>query len=131
MKRLLIIGLPIVAAGCSGATAPAPPPTVAAAVPAKKTPILAKSCVQLNRIREARVIDDRTIDFYLANHEVLRNTLPQACPQLGYEKAFTYSTSLSQLCSVDIITVVIQGGGPHTGASCGLGPFAPNTPVAR
>ena len=48
----------------------------------------ARSCVDLNRIREARVVDDRTIDFYLGSREVLRNTLPNACPQLGFEKAF-------------------------------------------
>jgi len=91
----------------------------------------AQSCVQLSRIREARVVDDRTIDFYLSSRQVLRNTLPNSCPQLGFERAFSYSTSLSQLCSVDIITVIIQGGGPIRGASCGLGPFVPYTPIAK
>ncbi|MGI4878937.1 MAG: hypothetical protein ACRYG4_15780 [Janthinobacterium lividum] len=108
-------------------------PTVAATTtvaPAKVSPV-AQSCVQLSRIREARVVDDRTIDFYLSNREVLRNTLPNSCPQLGFERAFSYSTSISQLCSVDIITVIIQGGGPARGASCGLGPFVPYTPIAK
>jgi len=65
------------------------------------------------------------IDFVLHDGSVLRNRLPYACPQLGFERAFTYSTSLSQLCSVDIITVIVQGGGPSRGASCGLGQFTP------
>ena len=80
------------------------------------------SCVELTRIREARVLDDRTIDFYLRDGTVLRNSLPSQCPGLGSERAFSYSTSLSRLCATDIITV-IQSSGPRTGASCGLGRF--------
>ncbi len=118
-------------AGCSETTprtpaAPPPPPknTVASAA-------APSGCIQLSQIRESRVVDDSTIDFYLRDGRVLRNTLTNACPQLGFERAFTYSTSLSQLCSVDIITVIIQGGGPRTGASCGLGKFVPYTPVPK
>ena len=62
---------------------------------------------------------------------VLKNTLPHSCPSLGFEKAFTYATSLSQLCSVDIISVIQQGGGPRIGASCGLGTFVPTAVAAR
>lgn len=134
MRQITPIFFSLVSLGLVGCTA-APPvkPSVIAATtvaPAKVSPT-AQSCVQLNRIREARVVDDRTIDFYLSNREVLRNTLPNSCPQLGFERAFSYSTSLSQLCSVDIITVIIQGGGPARGASCGLGPFVPYTPIAK
>src|SRR3546814_8937124 len=43
------------------------------------------------------------LDFHMINGEVLRNTLPQSCPQLGFERAFSYKTSLSQLCNVDKI----------------------------
>ena len=130
MRWLPIAGL-VVVAGCSASAPPRPPVATATAIPPKPTAAAAQSCVDLVRIREARVIDDRTIDFYLGNREVLRNTLPNACPQLGFEKAFTYATSLSQLCSVDIITVIVQGGGPRRGASCGLGSFVPYTPPAK
>jgi hypothetical protein len=82
-----------------------------------------ESCVQIRSIRETRVRDDRTIDFHMLNGRVYRNSLPNNCPSLGSERAFSYSTSLSQLCSVDIITVIYQGGGPMRGASCGLGVF--------
>ena len=133
MARWPIIAV-VVVAGCSGSTstrmpvanAPAAPPKTAAAAATAS-----QSCIPLSRIREARVVDDRTIDFYLGGREVLRNTLPNSCPQLGFEKAFTYATSLSQLCSVDIIRVVVQGGGPRLGASCGLGAFVPFTPPAK
>lgn len=134
MRQIIPVVFSLVSFALVGCTATPPvKPTVAATTtvaPAKVSPV-AQSCVQLNRIREARVVDDRTIDFYLSNREVLRNTLPNSCPQLGFERAFSYSTSISQLCSVDIITVIIQGGGPARGASCGLGPFVPYTPIAK
>ena len=112
----------------AGCTAPTKP-VATAAVPPPGAIGTARSCVQLSQIREAKVVDDRTIDFVLSDRSVLRNTLPNACPQLGFERAFSYATSISQLCSVDIITVIIQGGSPRRGASCGLGSFVPYTPV--
>lgn len=84
-----------------------------------------RDCLQLSQIRESRVLDDQTIDFILNNGQVFRNELPFRCPQLGFEEAFSYRTSITQLCSVDIITVIQRGGGIQRGASCGLGRFQP------
>ena len=84
----------------------------------------AKSCIPIISIRETRVHGDRVIDFHTTGKMVYRNTLPQDCPQLGFEERFTYSTSLSQLCSTDIITV-LYASPPMRGASCGLGQFQP------
>ena len=83
-----------------------------------------ESCIPLRSIRESRVRSDQVIDFVMAGGKVYRNTLPQSCPQLGFEERFSYATSLSQLCSVDIITVLYTTPLGH-GASCGLGPFQP------
>ena len=85
----------------------------------------AVSCIPLTQIRETRVRDDRTIDFIMTGRDrAYRNTLPQSCPELGFEERFGYETSLSQLCSTDIITVLRQA--PlMRGASCGLGRFQP------
>jgi hypothetical protein len=83
-------------------------------------------CVQIARIRETRVRDDQTIDFYMNGREVYRNRLPYKCSGLGFEEKFSYSTSLSQLCSVDSITVLHSP--PVTrGPTCGLGKFQPIT----
>jgi hypothetical protein len=85
----------------------------------------AQSCVPLTRIRNSRVLSDRVIDFSTgAGRQAYRVVLAQPCPQLGFEQRFTYSTSLSQLCAQDIITV-LQGPGVTRGASCGLAPFVP------
>ena len=82
------------------------------------------SCVSLRSIRSTQVHDDSTIDFHMNDDKIYRNTLPNSCPSLGFEERFLYKTSLSQLCSVDIITV-LQSPGLSQGASCGLGTFQP------
>ncbi|MDB5689659.1 MAG: hypothetical protein JWL91_1535 [Sphingomonas bacterium] len=105
----------IAAAGVAQARAPAP-----IATPIGK----AEDCVPLQSIRETRVRDDQTIDFYMRNRKIYRNVLAGRCPQLGFEERFTYQTSLSQLCSTDIITV-LQSPNFTRGASCGLGKFQP------
>lgn len=119
---------PIALMLAAGLVACAPPPaprTAAEMVPAGE-PV---SCVQTSQIRSTRVIDDRTIDFTMRGGQVYRNTLPNRCPGLGFERAFSYQTSINQLCNVNIITVVQQGGGPPRGASCGLGMFQPVQPA--
>jgi hypothetical protein len=99
------------------------------AVPAATPTGPARTCVPLSQLRESLVRNDRVIDFRISGDRYYRVTLPQSCPQLGFEKRFAYETSLSQLCAQDIITVL------HTaplmrGASCGLAPFQPVT-IAR
>jgi hypothetical protein len=88
-----------------------------------------QSCIPLAQIRETRVRDDRTIDFIMSGRRAYRNVLPNSCPQLGFEEAFSYSTSLSQLCSSDIITVLQKSTPLMRGASCGLGQFQPVTGI--
>jgi hypothetical protein len=82
------------------------------------------SCVQTTNIRSTSVHGDSVIDFHMLGGKVYRNTLPMSCPSLGFEERFLYRTSTSQLCSVDIITV-LQSPGLSQGASCGLGQFQP------
>jgi hypothetical protein len=86
-----------------------------------------ENCIPLRQISETRVHGDRTIDFIMTGRKVYRNTLPYACPGLGFEERFSYETSLSQLCSVDIITVLYSTPALQRGASCGLGQFQPVT----
>lgn len=109
--------LPLALSAC----AERPPATAQTMIPVGE-PV---TCLQIGQIRNTRVIDDQTIDFVLRNGTIMRNTLPARCPGLGFERAFSYRTSIPQVCNVDIVTVVIQGGGPQIGASCGLGVFQP------
>ncbi len=81
-------------------------------------------CITISRIRTTRVHDDYTIDFELPGKEVYRNTLPNRCPQLGFEERFAYEANVGQLCSVDTISV-IQSGAVGRGPRCMLGKFTP------
>ncbi|MCY1670545.1 DUF6491 family protein [Novosphingobium sp. SL115] len=94
-------------------------------VPAAKVVGEAVNCVPLATIRESVVRDDWTIDFRTGANRWYRNTLPRRCNGLGFERAFSYATSQTQLCNVDIITVIVTNGGPINRGSCGLGSFTP------
>lgn len=89
-----------------------------------------EDCIPITSIRSTRVRSDEVIDFYMAGRKVYRNQLPQRCSGLGFEQKFSYKTSLSKLCSTDIITV-LNGPGISRGASCGLGQFVPVTGAGR
>ena len=86
----------------------------------------AERCVSLTRIDRTEVIDDHNILFHMRGGKIYRNQLPRRCPGLRRERSFSYRTSLSQLCDLDMITVLYDYGiGITPGASCGLGRFIP------
>ena len=102
------------------------PGTAPAVAPAAKVVGEPASCIPINQFRETRIRDDATIDFIGYGDRVWRNTLPGSCPGLKSENRFTYETSLSQLCSTDIVYVLHDyGGSLQRGAGCGLGQFVP------
>lgn len=120
-KALFLSALALLAAGSGSAIARdrnAVPPAEPVGAP--------EDCVQINQIRSTRVHGDSTIDFEMAGGKIYRNTLPYGCPNLGFEERFSYRTSLTRLCSVDIIRVLQNyGGSLQEGAGCGLGKFQP------
>lgn len=122
MRNILIL-LPatLALAACADGPPRTPQPMVPAGDPV--------NCVQINRIRSTSIVDDQTVDFRMSNGTIYRNTLPNSCPGLNAADAFSYRTSQSQLCNVDIIRVLNTGGGPRFGASCGLGQFVPVKPA--
>jgi hypothetical protein len=84
------------------------------------------NCVSLTSIRSTNVVDNSTIDFKMAGGKTYRNSLPHSCPGLKFEDRFSYRTSQSRLCNVDIVRVLHDYGGRLTeGVGCGLGKFQP------
>jgi hypothetical protein len=81
-----------------------------------------QNCVPLQAIDSTDVLDDKTILFKMKGKDTYVNELPYQCPQLKSQDAFSYKTSVSQLCNTDIITV-IDTAVPQRLASCGLGKF--------
>jgi hypothetical protein len=97
-------------------------PATALAEPASPAPEL-RQCLPIGSIRGSNVVDSRTIDFTLRDGSVWRSKLQYSCPQLGTERAFSYATSIPQLCAQDIITVIQPTAGRLMGARCPLAPF--------
>jgi hypothetical protein len=83
-----------------------------------------KRCLDLLRIESTEIIDDKRIVFHLSGGQMYLNTLDFACAGLSRGDPFLYKTSMSQLCDLDLITVLHQqGAGFIQGPSCGLGKF--------
>lgn len=80
-----------------------------------------KHCISLNRIDRTKVLDDKTILFKMRGRKHFVNRMKHSCPSLKREERFMYKTSIGQLCSIDIITVLDSFG--RAWASCGLGDF--------
>lgn len=81
-------------------------------------------CIALSRIDNVDVLDNKRIVFEMVGGGYYLNELPHACPGLRRDSAIMYRTSLSELCDLDVITVLDSlGGGLRPGASCGLGRF--------
>jgi hypothetical protein len=87
-----------------------------------------KNCISLARIDRTRVVNDNTILFYMLGPDVYVNNLPRRCNGLKRTDAFSYETSLSQLCNTDIIRGLRNLGGQFVpSTACGLGLFVPIT----
>ena len=80
-----------------------------------------KSCVPLRSLRDSTIIDDQTIFFKSIGKKGYINRLSHKCPRLASEERFMYSTSISSLCRMEIITVLDSFG--RQWGSCGLGEF--------
>jgi len=127
MMKKLLVAVPLIAG--AAALSFAARSEDAGERPASKAPPVEMlgepvNCVNVSRIRNTRVHDDYTIDFNLGGGDIYRNTLPNRCPQLGFEERFAYEVSTGQLCSIDTIAVIV-GGAVGRGPRCSLGKFVP------
>ncbi|MBN1237310.1 MAG: hypothetical protein JXB36_02355 [Gammaproteobacteria bacterium] len=89
------------------------------------------NCISLSRVDRTEIVDENTILFYMRGSDIYRNVLPHRCPGLRAREPFMYRVTTSQLCNVDVITVLDRiGAGFMPGASCGLGKFQPISEAA-
>jgi hypothetical protein len=85
-----------------------------------------EDCLSLNRINRTKVVDDRTVLFYMRGGDVYQNILPRNCPGLKDNDRFMYKPFSNRLCSSDTITVLERfGGGLDRGFTCRLGEYHP------
>lgn len=78
-------------------------------------------CVNLRFLRDSKIIDDKTIFFHGLGKTGYMNRMSNRCARLAQEERFMYSTSISQLCKGEIITVLDSFG--RQWGSCSLGKF--------
>lgn len=128
MKRWTVLSATVrIALGMTACTnRPESTASTAADIPVARVMGAAEDCIPINQIRQTIVRNDRTIDFQMSGTRWYRNTLPQRCGGLAFERAFRYQTALSQLCNTDIIHPISTSGGMiEDRGSCGLGMFVP------
>lgn len=83
-------------------------------------------CISLKLIDRTEVLDGQTILVYMRGGDIYRNRLRNRCPGLRDNRPIMYSTTASQLCNLDRITVLYNRGAELApGVSCGLGRFLP------
>lgn len=81
-------------------------------------------CIDVRSIRRTYVVDDRSVLFYMGRRRVFYNILPSRCAGLASEDRFTYTTTTTRLCDVDVISVLYNDiGGLRGGPACRLGLF--------
>lgn len=87
-----------------------------------------RDCVAVSRIRRTKIVDDKTILFYMRGGSVYQNILERDCPRLEREGRFMYEVRSYRLCDIDTITVLDRfGSGFGRGFTCRLGEFLPIT----
>jgi hypothetical protein len=85
-----------------------------------------QTCITTTTIDRTKVIDDRTVLFYMRGKRVYLNYLPRKCPGLEREERFLYRSNGGRLCDIDSLTVLEQWGGRLSpGFTCQLGAFHP------
>ena len=125
-RLLALLPLAALAASCAPTDPAARAEADAARVPAAKVIGEGQSCINRDQVRQTLVRSANVIDFEMQSGKVYRNTLRQRCPGLLLDRAITYETSISQLCTQQIVYALQTiGGTPQRGAACSLGAFVP------
>ena len=82
------------------------------------------SCIPQRDVRNTRTIGDGAMLFRSAGDVVYVNRPPGGCPTLRFGRAFRTTSTISQLCRGDIVTVFDPVSGAEF-AGCSLGDFTP------
>ena len=84
----------------------------------------AQVCLSTHLIDRTKVVDTKTIDFYMRNRSVYRSIMRQPCYGLSFN-GFAYVTPIDDICGNLQTIRVLQ-----SGEVCLLGPFKKLEPKA-
>lgn len=93
-----------------------------------QAPNVAQACVYRPNIDHTRVLDDRTILFFMRDRAIYQNTLKDQCYSLKSVNRFAYGeASLHRICAGNWISVIqsVTPGAISQNNSCRLGAFVP------
>ncbi len=130
MKKIILLPLIALAAGCTAAAGDAPEEMSANAQSRLAEELRGRtagqttSCVQQRTLRGNRSVGESAILFEGPGNVIYVNRPPAGCPELDTGRALVTRTISNQLCRGDIATVVDPVSGITYG-SCGLGDFTP------
>lgn len=87
-----------------------------------------ENCLNLHSVQRMEIVDEHHILFFMRDGRAYNNHLSRRCPGLRRNDTIMYRTTLNQLCSIDMFTVLDNiGGGFMPGATCSFGKFHPAT----
>lgn len=87
-----------------------------------------ENCVYLRSVDRIEILDEQHILFFMRDRKIHINHLARKCPGLQRNDTIMYRTTLTQLCHIDMFTVLENiGGGFMPAASCSFGKFYPAT----
>ena len=92
---------------------------------ADDAPSVAQRCIQVERIDQTRIVDERSILFFMRDHTVLQNVLPTACAGLRKTDRIAYDVVGGRLCANELVTQLVDVGSYARGARCAIGMFVP------
>ena len=84
-----------------------------------------RHCISLSQVARTEIIDNTHIAFHMkGRNKIFVNILRRQCPGLRRHDTLMFRTFSSQVCNIDIVTVLDNiGFGFSPGVSCALGPF--------
>ena len=85
----------------------------------------AQRCVYVERIDQTRIVDERSILFFMRDRTVLQNVLPNACHGLRNTDPIKYDVVAGKLCAGEFVTQLIDSSTYGPGRLCKIGMFVP------
>jgi hypothetical protein len=80
------------------------------------------NCIYARRLDQVKILNSTQILFEMHGGDFYLNE-PTSCPSLRKRYALKYDSTIGQICTTTIVTLLDTGSGIHYQGTCGLGKF--------
>jgi hypothetical protein len=80
------------------------------------------NCIYSRQLDQVKILNKKQILFEMLNGKYYLNE-PTSCPSLRKRYALKYDSTIGQICTTTIVTLLDTGSGLHYQGACGLGKF--------